>query len=119
MLNLEKVKCLIKSKGWSTAYFCASMGHSRSWLIDIKKGKGVPDENGIKDIADKLDTTIEYLTDKTDIKEQKNKLSSEKDSLSEMQKELLDLFDLLTLDQQKSIVAMARSIAAERRSKNM
>jgi hypothetical protein len=50
---------------------------------------------------------------------QKNKPSPEKDSLSEIQKELLNLFDLLTPDQQGSLLSLARSIAAERRSKGM
>ena len=81
MINLEKLRSLIKEKGWTVSYFCKLMGHSRSWLIDMSKGKGLPDENTLRAIADKLDTTVDYLTDKTDVKEQKNKPVAESDEL--------------------------------------
>lgn len=121
MFNIHKMEILIKEHGWNNTYFSSLFGKSRQWITDMKKkGLGIPDENMLTLIANKLDTTVEYLTDKTDDKNaQKNKPSSEKGSLSEIQKELLDLFDLLTIEQQRSIVAMARSIAVERHSKDM
>lgn len=70
MLNISKVEALIKEKGWSKKYFCDLFDHSRTWIDDWKRGVGVPKDNLLQDIADKLDTTVDYLTDKT---EQKNK----------------------------------------------
>jgi len=110
MINLEKLKVLIKGKGWSIAYFCEVMGHSsRSWLVDMSKGKGIPDENVLRDMADKLDTTVEYLTDKTDIKEQKNKPLTERERLIE---ECNEIMDNLPKDLQEVAMAQLRSLAA-------
>ena len=69
MLNIDKLESLIKEKGWSNTYFCKIMGHSKVWISDWKRGKGLPDENTLKAIADKLNTTVDYLTDKTDQKD--------------------------------------------------
>ena len=33
----------------------------------MEHGVGLPDENTLQAIADKLDTTVDYLTDKTDV----------------------------------------------------
>ncbi|MHB9143605.1 MAG: helix-turn-helix domain-containing protein [Paludibacter sp.] len=68
LLNIEKIELLINERGWSNTYFCKLLDKSRSWLTDMKRGKGLPDENTLALIADKLDTTSDYLLDKTDIK---------------------------------------------------
>ena len=70
MFNIAKLEQLIKEKGWSNTYFSSLFNKSRSWISDMKRGLGLPDENMLVGIADKLDTTVDYLTDKTD---QKNK----------------------------------------------
>jgi transcriptional regulator with XRE-family HTH domain len=53
----------------ATAIFCNLFNKNRGWIRDWKRGKGLPDENTLQAIADKLDTTVDYLTDKTDKKE--------------------------------------------------
>lgn len=70
MLNIPKIEALIKEKGWSNSYFCSLFGKNPGWIKDWKRGKGLPDENTLRTISDKLNTTVDYLTDKT---EQKNK----------------------------------------------
>ena len=50
MLNIAKTEELIKFKGWSNTYFCKKMGHSRTWVSDMKRGIGLPDENMIRAI---------------------------------------------------------------------
>ena len=115
MVNVYKIESLIKEKGWSNTYFSSLFDKSRSWLVDMKHGKGLPDENTLACIADKLGTTIEYLTD---VSEQKNKPSAEARGLTEIQDEILRLFDQMTDEQQKSFMVMARSISSEPRSKD-
>ncbi|SHI23877.1 repressor LexA [Sporobacter termitidis DSM 10068] len=68
MINIDRVENLIKEKGWKKPYFCEKMGHARNWIADWKRGKGLPDENGVLQIADLLDTTVDFLTGKTDEK---------------------------------------------------
>ena len=119
MVNISKIESLINLRGWSNSYFCEQFSKNKGWITDMKKGKGLPDENTLRAIADKLDTTVEYLTDQTDIKEQKNKLSSPEDSLSGNKKELFKLFDSMTDEQQETLMRVARSISPEPSSKDM
>ncbi|WP_195201356.1 helix-turn-helix domain-containing protein [Faecalispora jeddahensis] len=79
MLNIPKIEALIKEKGWSNSYFCSLFGKNPGWIKDWKRGKGLPDENTLQIISDKLNTTVDYLTDKT---EQKNKPLTEVRGLS-------------------------------------
>lgn len=82
MLNFNKLEQLIKENGWSKVYFSSLFEKNKGWITDMKRGIGLPDENLLRSIADRLGTTVEYLTDQTDIKEQKNKPFTEVKSLS-------------------------------------
>ncbi len=86
MLNISRVEELISEHGWKKAYFCRTFNHSRTWIDDWKRGRGLPDENMIHAIADELNTTVEYLTDQSD---QKEKLLVNGD------KELTDYLEML------------------------
>lgn len=79
MVNITKIEQLIKNKGWSNTFFAEQFGRSKVWISDMKRGRSLPDENTLQTIADKLDTTVDYLTDKT---EQKNKPLTEVRGLS-------------------------------------
>ena len=68
MLNISKIESLINSKGWSNTYFAGLFDKNKGWVRDWKRGRGLPDANMLQAIADKLGTTVEYLTDQTDIK---------------------------------------------------
>ena len=94
MLNISKVETLIKEKGWSKPYFCSLFNKSRTWIADWKRGRGLPDENMLHVIADRLDTTADYITDKT---EQKNKPAAERDELNNFLKdpEMKDIYNML------------------------
>jgi transcriptional regulator with XRE-family HTH domain len=67
LLNISKVEALIKERGWSKVYFNKQFGHSVAWINDWKRGY-LPSDATIALIADKLGTTVEYLTDQTDNK---------------------------------------------------
>lgn len=77
MLNISKVESLIKERGWTKTYFCGLFGHSRTWIDDWKRGKGIPKESVLIEVADALGTTFDYLTDKTDKKNKPPKLMSD------------------------------------------
>ena len=86
MFNISRVELLIKENGWSKPYFCRLFGHERTWISDWKRNRGLPDENTLQAIADKLGTTAEYLTDQTDIKNKPPRLL---DDLTETELELI------------------------------
>ena len=64
--NVDRIKKLAKQQGLTMKYFCDCFGKHRSYLTSIRNGNGHLDENELQFIADKLNTTVEYLTDQTD-----------------------------------------------------
>ena len=64
--NVNKIKDLAKAQGITLKYFCDCFGKHRNFLTNVRNGKDYLDEDEIQFIADKLNTTVEYLTDQTD-----------------------------------------------------
>ena len=69
MVNLNKIKILAKEKGWSLSFLCEKLEISKSYFTDVKNGKTVISDDRLCEIASLLNTSTEYLTDKTDKKE--------------------------------------------------
>lgn len=108
MVNITKIEQLIKEKGWSKKHFCSLFNRSRTWIDDWKRGVGVPKDNVLQAIADKLETTVDYLTDKT---EQKNKPAVINSRLAEDEKFLLEYFRKLSPQEKKSFAIQVQAIA--------
>ena len=68
-VNFDKMNSLAKENGLKMAYFCDLLGKSRHFITDVKNGKSYFTKDQLQIIADKLNTTTEYLTDQTDQKE--------------------------------------------------
>lgn len=66
MVNISKIKSLIKLKGMTQVFVCNQLGVKGSYLSDVANGKNTMSEDRIRIIADILGTTYEYLTDQTD-----------------------------------------------------
>ena len=107
MVNVSKIRGLIKEHGWSASYLCRAFGKNPAWLADMERGRGIPDENTIKAIANKLDTTIDYLTDKTD---KKNKPAAER---NELINKILTVCDGLPEDKQTELLEYAKYLVAK------
>ena len=90
LVNISKIKELAKEKGLKIQFVFEKMGSSRYKLYDWERGKSTPTENEIEALAHILGTTLDYLTDKTDDKnEQKNKpLVNNDEELTEYLEEL-------------------------------
>jgi transcriptional regulator with XRE-family HTH domain len=67
LLIISRVEELIADKGWKAPYFCKQFGRSRTWIADWKRGS-LPGEEMLEPIAALLDTTVGYITGKTDEK---------------------------------------------------
>jgi transcriptional regulator with XRE-family HTH domain len=80
----------------------------------MERGRGLPDENTLQSIADKLGTTVDYLTDKTDKKERP---SAEAKSLSEIEKEILEIYHTLPEDKKQAFMTVARSLKSQSKDK--
>lgn len=66
MVNISKIKSLIKLKGMTQVFVCNQLGVKGSYLSDVANGKNTMSEDRIRTIAEILGTTYEYLTDQTD-----------------------------------------------------
>lgn len=85
-VNVDKIKDLAKEQGMTMKYFSDHFGKHRGFLANVRRGKDYIDENELKFIAEKLNTTPEYLTDQTEIKERQ---SNNSDWRNDDEKELL------------------------------
>lgn len=66
---IQRTKLLLKEKGLKQKYLFEQIGKSPVLFNDWKNGKSKPTDEVLKNIADVLDTTPEYLLGKTDRKE--------------------------------------------------
>lgn len=76
-----------------------------------KKGLGLPDRNTLQIIADKLNTTVEYLTDQT---EQKNKPPM---SLGDLTPHELELIKMLREGPEEVTAAVYRAAGVDPETK--
>lgn len=66
---IQRTKLLLKEKGLKQKYLFEQIGKSPVLFNDWKNGKSKPTDEVLKNIADVLDTTPEYLLGKTEQKE--------------------------------------------------
>ena len=83
-VNVDKIKELSKEKGISLKYFCDHFGKYRTYLANVRSGVNKLDEDELVFIADTLNTTVEYLTDKTNQKEKPADLPADAIELNSM-----------------------------------
>lgn len=96
-------------------FLCQKLGKRRSFLVDVRNGNDRIDGNELKIIADELNTTIEYLTDQTEVKE---KPPAETDGeLDPEVEEVLDLLFAMHPDDRKQLLDYAQWLATQREGK--
>ena len=77
-VNIGKIKSLAKEQGLSLKYLCSYLGkNGRVFFANVKNGIDRMDAHELSLIADKLNTTSDYLTDKTDQKEKPTAVTGE------------------------------------------
>ena len=65
-VRVDRIKEIAAQNGLQMKYLCSLIGKRSSFLVDVKNGKDHIDTNELSIIADKLNTTVEYLTGQTD-----------------------------------------------------
>lgn len=65
-VNIDRIKARAKANGLTMKYLCACIGKPRGFLSVVRSGRDYVDERELAVIAEKINTTIEYLTDQTD-----------------------------------------------------
>lgn len=66
MVNIDKIKALAKAGGFKLGYLCELLGEDQNYFNKVKLGLRRMDENRIQYLADKLNTTYDFLVDLTD-----------------------------------------------------
>lgn len=83
MVNIPKIKALIKQNGLKISHVCSQLGLSHTYFADVAAGKTTMPNDRIYKVAELLNTSYEYLTDQTD------------DPVGPEAKQSLEMFDLL------------------------
>lgn len=65
-VQTNRIRTLAKAQGVSIRYLCELIGKPKGFLIDVERKKNSIDENELTIIAARLETTVDYLTGKTD-----------------------------------------------------
>ena len=66
MVNIDRVRSLIKEKGLKIGYVQSQLGVRRTYFAEVKAGKDVMSDERIYQLASILGTTYDYLTGRTD-----------------------------------------------------
>lgn len=65
-VNVDRIKEVAKLRGITMKYLCDCIGKRSAFLSQVRLGYDHIDTNELSIIADKLNTTVEYLTGQTD-----------------------------------------------------
>ena len=71
MVNVDKILELSKECGVTQTALAKKIGRGSHYFHDLAAGKTTLGDERLQIIADALNTTVEYLTDQTDVKERK------------------------------------------------
>lgn len=109
MVNTDKIKKLAKEKGISITFVCAAIGQGPYYLNDVKRRKAdIPDDR-LDIIADILDTTCDYLRDKSDVKQRSP------EDIPEDEKRLRELLSQMSEEQLQTALKIISAIAEEKK----
>ena len=105
IIRADRIKALLKENGLTMKFFNDKFGKNRSFLSNVLSGSDNIDAAQIEFLAEKLNTTPEYLKGETDIKE---KPATTQDD--ELDKEFSELIKQLSPEQMEIIKAQIKGI---------
>lgn len=113
-VDVNRIKALAKKQGIQMKYFCDYFGKAQSYFADIRNGKNRLDENELQFIADKLNTTVEYLTGQTDDPTRPEEKKEPGAITDAEQAELDAMFLSLSPEQQDMVLDILRGLVAQK-----
>lgn len=69
MVDLDRLYARIREKGVTQKFLCDRAGKGRQYIADARSGKGSISAQALRAFADALDTTVEWLSGESDVKE--------------------------------------------------
>ena len=108
---MERFKQLREEYGFSQQYVADHLNLSQQAWANYESGKREPSIKILKEIALFFDVSLDYLLGLTDIK--KFPTESSRDNKSDMLREFVELYDRLTPEQKKTMVAVIKSLLTD------
>ncbi len=115
--TINRIIELAKARGLKQTYLCSQLGLERSWLQNVKRHNSIISDERLIQLADILDTTVEYLKGETDDPTPDNKKSpSITDELLKRSdiNELLELYNSFSPKEQEQILSVVKGYASSR-----
>lgn len=114
-VQTNRIRTLAKAQGVSIRYLCELIGKPKGFLIDVERKKNSIDENELTIIAARLETTVDYLTGKTDepgvsIQQRLDAAITAKEA-----DELTALFETLSEGDRQKALTILRALAEAKR----
>ena len=106
MVNLVKLKELIKKQGVTQVFICRALNKNTYFMNDLWNGKTSLKPAEVKIVADILHTTPEYLTDQTD----DPGIKKETAVTDDLDREILELFSTLSPEQKIRFLDLLKSL---------
>lgn len=104
MVEIDRIYSLAKEQGMKKQFLCQQIGINEAYFRQAKSKNMLP-ETIVEKAANILGTTTDYLHGKTDKKEKSGEIAG----LSENEIELLNLFRLLSVQEQDLFLKMFRA----------
>jgi transcriptional regulator with XRE-family HTH domain len=114
-VQIDRLKALAKKRGITQKYLCDLIGKSKCFIGDVQRGMNHFDENELTIIAARLETTVDYLTGKTDepgvsIQQRIDAAITAKEA-----DELTALFERLSEEDRQKALTILRALAEAKR----
>mgnify|MGYP003484911734 CR=1 FL=1 len=105
MFDYARFEELRAQKGVTKKFIADKLGRAPAICTDWRLGKSSPKQDQMRIIAEILDTTVEYLDGKTDKKEK----PADGETMSEKDKQFIDMWGDLTEEQKEAAIAFMRA----------
>lgn len=114
-VQTDRIRLLAKAQGVSIRYLCELIGKPKGFLIDVERKKNSIDENELTIIAARLETTVDYLTGKTNepgvsIQQRIDAAITAKEA-----DELTAIFEKLSAEDRQKALTILRALAEAKR----
>lgn len=114
-VQTDRIRTLAKAQGVSIRYLCELIGKPKGFLIDVERKKNSIDENELTIIAARLETTVDYLTGKTNepgvsIQQRIDAAITAKEA-----DELTAIFEKLSAEDRQKALTILRALAEAKR----
>lgn len=109
---MERIRNLREEHGITQKHLAEILGVTRTAVAKWEANENGPNSDVLLKIADYFDVSLDYLLGRTDIK--KFPTESSRDNKSDMLREFVELYDLLSPEQKKTMITVMKSFLTDK-----